>query len=188
MTRTLRYFAGAVLLMIVLVGGLYAYRMLMLWGGQTPEGFPLLTPMADASGFEPTSLPGAPILENQSAAGGLTVDFGYKVAGISYSYSLALDFPPGRDAGHAVTTVRHATRGATVESAAVRRWDAPRKAYSVALTDGFDAEAKAPALCIKAVIGPSKTGYDLKDASLCVAQRDATGQCHPATLACGLIR
>ena len=85
-------------------------------------------------------------------------------------------------------TVRHSNRSASVESVAVRRWDEPRKAYSVALQNRFDLEPSVPALCIKAVIGPDEASYDLKNGSLCIAERDGNGTCHPETLACGLIR
>ena len=74
----------------------------------------------------------------------------------------------------------------------MRRFDEPRHAYAVALSGSFGAPSRGgpvvPALCIKAVIGPSKADYDLTGASICVAQRDAAGECHPETLACGLIR
>ena len=187
MARPLRFILGAVLLFGVLVVGLYGYRSLMLWGGRTPEGYQLLTPVPGASGFEPTTQPSGPVLESQSSSD-LAVNFGYKVGGIAYSYSLVLDFPRDADQGHAVLTVRHSNRSASSDSDTVRRWDEPRKAFAVALADTFDIEPKVPALCLKAVIGPSKTRYDLADASVCVAQRDATGKCHPETLACGVIR
>ena len=178
---------GVVLLFGVLVSGLYGYRSLMLWGGRTPEGYQLLTPMPGATGFEPSTQPSGPVLESQSSSD-LAVNFGYKVGGIPYSYSLVLDFKRDADQGHAILTVRHSNRSASSESDTVRHWDEPRKAYAVALADAFSLEPKAPALCLKAVIGPSKTRYDLADGSICIAQRDATGECHPETLACGIIR
>lgn len=196
MTRPLRLFGGVIALVLLLTAGLYSYRSLMLLDGRTPEGYQLLTPMADAQSFEPRALPAEPVLENQSPTD-LAVNFGYKVAGIPYSYSLELMFPSkgagkpdaaSLDIGKAKITVRHATRGATVDGAVTRRWDAPRHAYAVAVEDGFQLEPAVPALCVKAVIGPSQTGYDLKDASLCIAQRDVKGACHAETLACGLIR
>ena len=186
MSRPIKLVGGAVVLMVVLVAGIYAYRSLMLWDGRTPEGYQLLTPMPGAAGFEPTEQPKGPILENQSSSD-FAINFGYKVGGIPYSYSLVLDFPRDADDGQAVVTVRHSNRSASSKSATARRWDEPRKAFAVALTDAFEIDPKAPALCLKAVIGPSKTSYDLKNGSLCVAQRDSSGQCHPETLACGLL-
>lgn len=187
MPRSLKLIGGVLALVVILVAGLYAYRSIMLWDGRTPEGYQMLTVVPNAAGFEPASLPSGPVLENQSTSD-LALNFGYKVGGIPYSYSLVLTFPAKADQGHATVTVRHATRSASVESSAVRRWDAPRKAFAVALEGGFDKEPNAPALCIKAVIGPSQTSYDLKDGSVCIAQRDTAGGCHPETLACGLIR
>jgi len=187
MARALKIVGGLSALLVVLVAGLYGYRALMLSAGRTPEGYELLTPIPNAGSFEPRALPVAPVLANRSAQD-LAVDFGYRVGGISYSYSLALVFPPGADAGKATVTVRHASRAGEVETAATRLWDAPRDAYAVALQDKFEVEPTVPALCIKAVIGKSKTSYDLDNGSLCVAQRDGAGTCHAETLACGLIR
>lgn len=187
MTRPIKLIGGAVVLFAVLLGGLYAYRSLMLLDGRTPENDQLLTPMPGSTGFEPTTQPSGPVLENQSSLN-LSVDFGYKVAGIPYSYALVLAFPSGGDSGHATLTVRHGPRSATMNSDVVRRWDAPRRAYVVALAGAFDTEPAVPAVCMKAVIGPSLKQYDLANASLCIAQRDASGNCHPESLACGLIR
>ena len=186
MIRPLKWIGGLVALLVVLVAGLYAYRTLMLWEGRTPEGYLLLTPMPGTPGFEPTVMPARPTLANQSATD-VAVDFGYKVGAIPYSYSLALSFSAGSNDGNATLTVRHATRSASVEAPVVRRWDEPRKAFSVALTGALAVEPAVPALCLKAVIGPNPTRYDLTAASLCVAQRDGTGACHPETLACGKI-
>ena len=187
MSRPFKLIGGAIALVVLLVAGLYAYRSLMLYEGRTPEGYQMLTAMPGAASFEPQALPQGPVLENQSPRD-LAVNFGYKVGGIPYSYSVALSFPDKGNAGKATVTVRHATRDASVESPALRRWDEPRKAYEVALADRFEIEPAVPALCIKAVIGPDPANYDLKDASICIAQRDAAGTCHPETLACGLIR
>jgi hypothetical protein len=187
MSRPFKLIGGAVALLILLVGGLYAYRSLMLWDGRTPEGYELLAAMPGSAGFEPKTLPVGPVLENQSA-GDLAVNFGYKVGGISYSYSLALAFPGDGAQGTATLVARHATRSANLDVPVTRRWDEPRKAYQVALAGRFDIEPAVPALCVKAVVGPSLKGFDTKDASLCVAQRDVKGECHPETLACGLIR
>lgn len=187
MTRPIKLIGGAIALLILLVAGLYAYRSLMLWAGRTPEGYQLLTVIPNSESFEPKALPPGPVLENQSASD-LAVNFGYKVGGIPYSYSLELSFPEKADQGRAKVTARHANRGGSVEAATTRSWDAPRKAYAVALQDKFDIDPAVPALCIKAVIGPTDTRYDLKGASLCIAQRDVKGTCHPETLACGLIR
>jgi hypothetical protein len=187
MTRTLTLIGGLVVLMAALVAGLYAYRSLMLYDGRTPEGYPMLTALPGSQSFEPINLPKAPVLENQSTSD-LAVNFGYKVGGIPYSYSLELAFPPGATAGRAKVTARHATRSATIDAPANRAWDEPRKAYAVALEDKFDIDPAVPALCIKAVIGPRDVGYELSGASLCIAQRDNRGTCHPETLACGLIR
>jgi hypothetical protein len=185
MSRPLKLLGGALALVILLAGVLYAYRSMMLAEGRTPEGYKLLT-AAPAAGFEPSGLPQRPILAN-TASQGLAIDFGYVVGGIPYSYSLTLRFE-GSDAGRATVTARHATREASVETPAVRRWDAPRRAFAVALQDRFDLEPAVPALCIKTVIGGDSAPLDLRDASLCVAQMDATGACHPETLACGTIR
>ena len=203
MRRPLRLAGAVVLLFVLLVGGLYAYRSLMLFDGRTPEGFQLLTPMPNSAGFEPAAQPRGPVLANRSASGGLAVDFGYKVGSIAYSYALTLDLPrDGRQGdasqgdasqgdasqGEAEVTARHANRTASSRTAAVPRWDEPRQAYAVALTETFDTEPKVPALCFKAVVGPSLQHLDLAHASICIAQRDMQGQCHPETLACGLIR
>ena len=187
MSRPLKLIGGAAVLLILLVAGRYAYRVLMLWDGRTPEGYQMLTALPDTPGFEPKIMPAGPVLDNQSTTD-LAVNFGYNVGHIPYSYSLALAFPPSSDTGHATLTVRHATRSASVETDVSRRWDEPRKAYAVALTGTFAIDPAVPSLCIKAVIGPSQKNYDLKEASLCVAQRDTAGTCHPETLACGRIR
>ena len=159
----------------------------MLSQGRTPEGYALLTALPGSASFAPAELPAHPVLEN-SSPDDLVVDFGYRVGGISYSYTLALAFPPGGDQGEARVTARHASRAASVEAATTRLWDAPQDAYAVALQDTFDIDPAVPSLCIKALIGPRRTGYDLAHASLCVAQRDGKGNCHPETLACGQIR
>jgi hypothetical protein len=187
MFRSFKLIGGLIALVIVLVGGLYAYRSLMLYEGRTPEGYQLLTAVPGSLSFEPETLPQDPVLENQSAHD-LGLNFGYKVGGIPYSYELNLRFSDSGDQGHATVTVRHATREASAETGAVRRWDEPRKAYAVAIQDKFDMQPAVPSLCIKAVIGPEIKSFDLRNASICVAQRDGTGTCHPETLACGLIR
>lgn len=187
MRRVLATLGALAALIVVLVAGRYAYRSLMLFDGRTPEGFELLTRMPGAAGFEPTALPPGPRLENQ-ASGSLDVEFGYKVDAIPYSYSLDLAFPASAQEGKASVTVRHATRSQTVTMKAVRRWDTPRGAYAVALEPVFDMQPSVPALCIKTVIGPSLATLQLKDGSICVARRDRDGQCHPETLACGLVR
>ena len=187
MTGSFKVIGGAVLVLLLLVLGLYAYRKLMLFGGRTPEGYELLTAMPGATGFEPTALPSGPVLENESTSD-LAVNFGYKVGTTAYSYSLALSFPGGDEHGKAKVIARHAAHSASVEATAIRRWDEPRKAYAVALIDDFGSPPGVPSLCIKAVVGPSQARFDLKDGSICIAQRDRTGQCHPETLACGLIR
>ena len=187
MNSALKLVGGLVALVVVLVAGLYGYRALMLSQGRTPEGYPLLTALPGAASFAPVEMPAHPVLENNSPDN-LVVDFGYRVGGISYSYSLALAFPPDGDQGKAIVTARHASRSGTVEAATTRLWDAPREAYAVALKDSFDIDPAVPSLCIKALIGPRRTSYDLARASLCVAQRDGKGNCHPETLACGQIR
>ncbi len=186
MTKVFKVVVGAGALLLVLVGGLYGYRSLMLYDGRTPEGYPLLTAVG-GEGFEPSAPPAKPVLANQSASD-LAINFGYRVADISYSYSLALAFPKGAERGEAKLTARHDTRSATVTVPVTRRWDEPRHAYAVALADRFAIDPAVPALCVKAVIGPSLATYDLKDATLCIAQRDTGGGCHPETLACGAIR
>ena len=164
-----------------------AFFLLTRPSGRTPEGDLLLTAVPDAGSFSPRDLPAAPVLVDTSARD-LAVGFGYRVAGTSYAYSLSLRFPPQGDAGTATVTARHAGKTATATTPALRLWDAPADAYAVALEDKFDMDPAVPSLCIKAVIGPSTTGYDLSHASLCVAQRDGTGVCHAETLACGQIR
>ncbi len=171
----------------VVVLGLFAYGALMRWSGRTSEGYQILTAVPGASGFEPARLPAGPVLESQSSRD-LAVNFGYRAGGIAHAYSLVLDFPPDVEEGQATLVARFAGRSATSEAPAVRRYDEPRHAYAVALHGSFGDGPGVPALCVKAVIGPSKGAYDLADASICVAQRDAAGQCHPETLACGLIR
>jgi hypothetical protein len=169
MTRALKLAIGLGVLVVVLVAGIYGYRAVMLSEGRTPEGYQLLTSMPGAASFAPEHPPTVPVLENDSPDK-LAVDFGYRVAGISYSYSLSLDFPPDADQGKAKVVARHSSREGSVETSATRFWDAPRQAYAVALQD------------------PERARYDLSHASLCVAQRDGKGNCHPETLACGLIR
>ncbi len=187
MTKVLKAAVGVGALLLVLVGGLFGYRSLMLYDGRTPEGYPLLTAIEGSEGFEPSTLPAKPVLANQSPSD-LAVNFGYRVADISYSYSLALAFPKGAEQGEAKLIARHGTRSATVDLPVTRRWDEPRHAYAVALADRFAIDPAVPALCVKAVIGPNLATYDLKDATLCIAQRDNGGGCHPETLACGAIR
>ncbi len=187
MTRAFKVVVGAGVLLIVLVGGVAGYRSLMFRDGRTPEGYPLLAAVAGSESFEPPSVPTEPVLENQSPSG-LAVNFGYRVADISYAYSLALAFPDGGEQGRAKLVARHDTRSATLDVPVTRRWDEPRHAYEVALAERFAIEPAVPALCIKAVIGPNLASYDLKDATLCIAQRDTRGGCHPETLACGAIR
>ena len=187
MTGLFKVIAGVVLAVAVLIGGLYALRSMMSFNGRTPEGYKLLASVPGAAGFEPETSPATPVLENESTSD-LAVNFGYRVADISYSYSLDLAFPDRGEQGHAKLIARHATRSATLDVPVTRRWDAPRGAYQVAVQDRFDIEPPVPALCLKAVIGPSLATYDLKAASICIAQRDSKGDCHPETLACGQIR
>ncbi len=187
MTGLIKVLAGVALAIAVLLGGLYALHSLMSVNGRTPEGYKLLAAVPGAAGFEPGTMPAAPVLENQSATD-LAVNFGYRVANIPYSYSLDLAFPKGGEQGHAKLIARHATHSATVDVPVTRRWDAPRGAYQVAVQDRFDIDPPVPALCLKAVIGPNLATYDLGSASVCIAQRDSKGDCHPETLACGQIR
>lgn len=178
---------GVIALAVAIVAlALYGYGALMRWSGRTPEGYQLLTPLPGASGFEPSVLPAGPVLESQSSRD-LALNFGYRAGGVAHAYSLVLTFPRDAEEGRAALVARFAGRSATDEVAAVRRFDEPRQAYAVALQGAFPDDV-APALCVKAVIGPSKADYDLRNASICVAQRDGAGQCHPETLACGLIR
>ena len=144
-----------------------------------------LTPVRGASGFEPRERPSGPVLRSKGA-GGLDVDFAYCPGQGCCDYRLVLAFAPGAAEGRATLVARRDGRVATLESPAVRRWDEPRRSYSVALSD--PGRGAAPALCIKAVIGPSLDALDLADGTLCAAQRDAGGTCHPETLACGLLR
>ena len=171
------------LLVLVLVVGWVTWRT--IFEGRDQAGASTLTPIPGAIGFEPRDRPSGPILRSKAGVG---VDFGYKVGGTLYAYSLALAFPAGAEQGRATLVVRHDGRDASTETEAVRRWDEPRKAYAVALADKFMISPPVPSLCIKAVIGPSLERYDLADGTLCVAQRDASGTCHPETLACGLLR
>jgi hypothetical protein len=70
-----------------------------------------------------------------------------------------------------------------------RHFSDSRKAYLIAVSHDLSKMTPAvPSLCVRAVLGPSKTRFDLSDASLCVMQRDQDGRGHPATLACGVIR
>ncbi len=186
MSRSLKTVALALLVVILIVGGLVAWRVVVR-GTRSPEGFTLLTPVPGATGFEPKDRPSGPVLRNR-APGSLAVDFGYKVGGVPYGYSLALTFAPGREQGRAVVTVHRDGRTASTDSEATRRYDEPRKAYSVALSDKFMISPPVPALCIKAVVGPALARYDLADGTLCVAQRGADDTCHPETLACGVLR
>lgn len=187
MIRPVKLIGGLAVLVVVLTLGLYLSRSLSLFEGRTPEGVALLSPVQGASGFEPSAVPKEPTLRNQSEKD-LAVDFGYVAGGIPYTYALRLKFPDGGDKGRAVVTVRHAAREASVSSEVSRRWDAPRQAFSIALQERFETEPAVPSLCIKAVIGPQTKGYDLRAGSICVAQRDTEGACHPETLACGQIR
>ena len=187
MPRTLKTVAVVVLALILVVGGLVAWRIVVRGTRSTPEGFAMLTPVPGATGFEPRDRPSGPVLQNRDP-GSLAVDFGYKVGGVPYGYSLALTFAPGAEQGRASIAVHHDGRTASTDSEAVRRYDEPRKAYAVALSDKFMISPPVPALCIKAVVGPDLTRYDLADGTICVAQRDAGGACHPETLACGLLR
>ena len=187
MTRALKLAITLGVLVVVLVAGLWGYRALMFSQGRTPEGYQLLTSLPGAISFEPAKPPAEPVLTNQSDDK-LAVAFGYRVAGISYSYALSLDFPPEADQGKATVVARHSSREGSTETSVTRFWDAPRDAYAVALQDTFDIDPAVPSLCIKALIGPKRTGYDLSHASVCVAQRDGKGNCHPETLACGQIR
>lgn len=144
-----------------------------------------LTPMPGVLGFEPGERPKEPVLRSK-AADGLDVDFGYRTGGTCCGYTLVLAFPPGAPTGTATIVARRDGRTTRTEMPAARRWDEPRKSYAVALSG--PSGGAAPALCIKAVIGPSLDALDLADGTLCAAQRDAGGGCHPETLACGLLR
>ena len=186
MPRPLKMAAFALLALIIVVGGVVAWRT-ALRGTDHTERFALLTPMPGASGFEPRELPSGPVLHD-ATAGSLRVGFGYKVGGSPYAYDVALSFAPGAEQGRAVVTVHHDGHDASTDSEAVRRWDEPRKAYAVALADKFMIAPPVPSLCIKAVVGPDLARWDLADGTICVAQRDAAGACHPETLACGLLR
>ena len=187
MPRSLKTVALVVLVLILVVGALVAWRFAGRGTGTTPEGFALLTPVPGATGFEPKDRPTGPELRNH-APGSLAVDFGYKVGGVPYAYSLALTFAPGAEQGRVTVTVHRDGRTASTDSEASRRFDEPRHAYSVALSTRFMISPPVPALCIKAVLGPDLARYDLAEGTLCVAQRDADGTCHPETLACGLLR
>ena len=183
LARTPILIAGLAALVVLITAG----YMLTRSTSRTPEGDPLLTAVPNAGSFEPREMPKAPVLANTSQQD-LAIAFGYKVAGTSYSYALTLRFPTDGDQGTATLTARHAGKSARVETPAVRFWDAPRDAYAVATQSAFDIDPAVPTLCLKAVIGPGRTSYDLSHASLCVAQRDGTGACHPETLACGQVR
>ena len=191
MPRLLGLVGVVALAVAIVTAGLVGYGALMRWSGRTPEGYQILTAVPGAAGFEPAKLPAGPVLESQSSRD-LALNFGYRAGGVAHAYSLVLDFPRDAEEGQATLIARIAGRSLTSESAAVRRFDGPRHSYAVAMSGSFgDASREgpvAPALCIKAVIGPSKADYDLADASICVAQRDPAGECRPETLACGLIR
>lgn len=187
MSRPLKTIALVVLVLILVGGGVVAWRVVIRSTRSTPEGFALLTPVPGATSFEPKERPSGPVLHDRTP-GALAVDFGYEVGGIRYGYSLVLTFPPGSEKGRALVSVHHDGHSASTDSAATRRFDEPRKAYSVALSEKFMISPPVPALCIKAVVGPDLSRYDLADGTICVAQRDASGACHPETLACGLLR
>lgn len=187
MSRSLKTLAVVVLVAILVVGGLVAWRIVARATRSTPDGFALLTPVPGATGFEPEHRPSGPVLRNR-APGALAVDFGYKVGDIAYGYSLTLAFQPGAEQGRATVTVHHDGHTASTDSEATRRFDAPRQAYAVALADKFMISPPVPALCIKLTTGPDLARYDLADGTICVAQRGADGSCHPETLACGLLR
>lgn len=179
--------AGVLLTAILLAGGLLAYRLASPRREALPDGYAMLTPVPGSSGFEPTQRPEAPVLRNR-APGSLAIDFGYAVGGVPYAYTLSLSFPAGAAAGRALLSVHRGGSSASTDSQAFRRWDEPRAAYAVALSDKFMTVPPMPGLCLKAVLGPALTRYDLADGTLCVAQRDGGGACHPETLACGLLR
>lgn len=187
MSRTLKIIAAAVLVVILVVGALVAWRVLLRGSRESKTGFALLTPMPGAIGFEPKERPSGPVLRNRAPAS-LAVDFGYKVGGVPYEYSMTLAFQPGAEQGRASVMVHRDGHDASTDSDAVRRFDEPRKAYTVALADKFMITPPVPALCIKAVVGPDLARYDLADGTICVAQRGTDGTCHPETLACGLLR
>ena len=146
---------------------------------------------AQDGGTEPAALPDAPVLKAVfSDPGHIRVDFGYAPAGgNAYAYRLDLAFAPDADRG----TMGLGARGGHARDPqpipVERRWSESRNAYLVAVSRDLGAlTPPIPSLCIRAVLGPSRTQIDLGAASLCAMQRDPTGRCHPSTLACGLLR
>jgi hypothetical protein len=177
--------------MVIIGGGIVLYREVSVPAAAVVDPATILRAAQPvAGGTEPVALPAGPVLRNAAHdPNRVSVEFGYAVGGYPYAYSLSLAFSPDSDlgsmdivpAGHPVPT-REAFP-------AERRWSETRKAYLVAVSHEIPARtARAPSLCVRAVLGPSRAELDLGKASLCVMLHDHDGRCHPSTLACGLIR
>jgi hypothetical protein len=191
MTSNLKLAAALCLLFLFVAGSALVYRNSRAPLATAADPATTLSPTkAEDDGTEPVALPATPVLKNNAADPGLLdLSFGYKVGSTAYAYHLSLAFPADADKG---TMDLAPPTGKTADAAAFpveRRFSESRKAYLIAVSRDLGAMVPAvPSLCVRAVVGPSKAGFDLSDASLCVMQRDQDGRCHPTTLACGLIR
>jgi hypothetical protein len=191
MTSNLKLAAALCLLFLFVAGTALVYRNTRQPSATSADAATVLSPTkAEEDGTEPVALPATPVLKNNAADPGLLdLTFGYKVGATAYAYHLALAFAPESDKG---TLDLAPSSGKIDDGASVpveRRFSESRKAYLVAVSRDLGKLAPAvPSLCVRAVVGPSKTSFDLSEASLCVMQRDQDGRCHPSTLACGLIR
>ena len=144
---------------------------------------------AEDGGTEPVALPDGPVLRNTSRdPGRMVVDFGYRTGAGAFVYRLGLAFAGEAETGTMDLGVPRGATDSLDQFPAERRWSGSRGAYLVAVSHALARRPAVPSLCVRAVIGPTKAGFDLHDASLCVMQRDGDGRCHPTTLACGLIR
>jgi hypothetical protein len=189
MISNLKLAAALCLLFLVVAGSALVYRNTRPPSAAIADAATTLTAtQAEDGGTEPVALPATPVLKNNAADPGLLdVTFGYKVGSKAYAYHLALAFAPDADKG---TMDLETPQGKTADAFPIeRRFSETRKAYLIAVSRDLGAMVPAvPSLCVRAVVGPSKTSFDLGDASLCVMQRDQDGRCHPTTLACGLLR
>ena len=191
MTPNLKLAAGLCLLFLVVGGSALVYR-----GTRAPTAavadaaITLSAARAEEGGTEPVALPSTPVLKNAATdPKSLAVDFGYKVGKTAYAYHLAFAFAPDADMGTMELAPTNGKAADLNPFPVERHFSESRKAYLIAVSHDLGTMTPAvPSLCVRAVVGPSKTSFDLRDASLCVMQRDQDGRCHPTTLACGLIR
>ncbi|WP_158809513.1 hypothetical protein [Beijerinckia sp. L45] len=191
MTSNLKLAAALCLLFLVVAGSALVYRNTRPPSATSADPATVLSATkAEDEGTEPVALPATPVLKNAAADPGLLdVAFGYKVGSTAYAYHLALAFAPDADKGSMTLATPQSQPVDAVTFPVERHFSESRKAYLIAVSRDLGTMTPAvPSLCVRAVVGPSKTGFDLTDASLCVMQRDQDGRCHPTTLACGLIR